>query len=132
MENLIFYDEAHKEFWENIDSTRKSDPYHASLIYLLGLTEDTRQHFKEIYNIDNGEINIEILDKAWQTGTSRIIIRLAFNLFNGFTGISTEDSSKEAWESRINEAKRYAVDNIFYKREFADYFYQAIKIRFEI
>lgn len=120
MKILNFYNDQHKDFYENCKSTRKTDPYHASLIYLLGLTEDTRKHFAEIYDLEKGEINIETLDQAWQTGTSLKIIRLAFNLFNGFVG--TEEA----------EASRYAVDNIFCSKEFAPYFWEAIKIRFEM
>ena len=62
MKILNFYNDQHKEFYENCKSTRKTDPYHASLIYLLGLTEDTRKHFAEIYDLEAGEINIETLE----------------------------------------------------------------------
>lgn len=120
MKVLNFYNEEHKKFYEESISKRVVDPYHESLIYLLALTEDTRQHFAEIYNLEKGEINIDTLDKAWQTSTSLKIIRLAFNLFNGFTG--TEEA----------EASKYAVDNIFCTKEFAPYFWQAVKIRFEL
>lgn len=120
MENLKFYDKEHEEFYKDYTEGKGLDCYNKSLLYLLGLTEETRKHSKQIYNAERREIEFETLNEAWQTGTSAIICRLAFNLFNGFTGIEE------------GEATRYAVDSIFCRTEFAPYFYEAIKIRFEI
>lgn len=120
MKDLKFYDQAHKEFYETHTEGKGLDCYNRSLLYLLGLTEDTRRNSQKIYNEEKREIEFETLNEAWQTGTSVIICRLAFNLFNGFTG--TEDT----------EAYKYAVDNIFQRKELAPYFYEAVRIRFNI
>lgn len=119
--DIIFYDAEHENFYKGNASKCKQDPYNKSVIYLLGLTEETRKHFAELYNIEKGEINVKEINREWQTGTTTIITRLAFNLFNGYTGTEQE-----------NDAKYYAVDNIFYNRRFASYFWQAVKIRFEM
>ena len=81
--NMKFYNEEHQNYFNEMSQKRKLDVYNKSIIYLLGLTEETRKHTADIYNIEKGEINIEGLEKAWQTGTTSIICRLAFNLFNG-------------------------------------------------
>lgn len=119
MKIFNFYNLEHENFF-NKHNGEMLDPYNKSLVYLLGLTEETREHFSSIYNENKREVNIEGLKKPWQTGTSIIVCRLALNLFNGFTGL------EEA------EAKAYAVDNIFYNKQYAPYFWEAVKIRFNI
>lgn len=118
MENLKFYNDDHKRFYTENTENKGLDCYNKAVVYLLGLTEDTRKHSEEIYNFENREIEPTALNKAWQTSTSLTITRLAFNLFNGFTG--------------TEENENYTVENIFSRRELAEYFYQAIKIRFEL
>ena len=44
-----------------------------------------RAHFKQIYNIETGYIKSECLYEEWTTGSGRKIIRLAFNLYTGWT-----------------------------------------------
>lgn len=120
MEDLKFYNQEHKNFYESKTERKKLDSYNKSIIYLLGLTEETRKNFNKIYNETVREIYFTALNESWQTGTTIAITKLAFNLFNGFTGL--EDS----------EANKYAVDSIFCYKEFAPFFYEAIKIRFNI
>ena len=103
-----------------MNEKKKLDCYNKSIVYLLGLTEETRKNTADIYNIDTGEVEIEGLNKAWQTGTTVIICRLALNLFNGYYGQLEENS------------KAYTPESLFCRKEFAPYFYEAIKIRFNI
>lgn len=133
MEKINFKDLKHKEFYimNVLDVKPELDVYNKSLIYLLGLSEDTRNHFNNIYDVEKREINIEELNAPWQTSGSLAITRLAFNLFNGFAGLDIEDTENNE-ESRITDKKKFAVDNIFCYREYAPYFYEAIKIRFEM
>ena len=84
---------------------------------------DTRGHYKTIFDPVRKEINIEGLNKGWQTGTSMKITRLAFNLWNGMTY-----DSRESLEGN-KVSPYYAVDEIFCCG-YAPYFYQAIKLRY--
>lgn len=120
MEDLKFYDLEHKNFYETKTAGKKLDTYNKSIVYLLGLTEETRNNYKKIYNETVREIELNALNEAWQTGTTMAITKLAFNLFNGFTGLLD------------GEANQYAVDSIFCYKEFAPYFYEAVRIRFNI
>lgn len=117
---MKFYNEKHQNYFNEMSQKKKLDVYNKAIIYLLGLTEETRINTADIYNIEKGEINIEGLEKAWQTGTTSIICRLAFNLFNGYNG-DVEESPRT-----------YTPEAIFCRTELAPYFYEAIKIRFNI
>ena len=50
-----FIDNEHQEFFENnlkeLSGYGKTDVYYKSLIYILGISESTRDHFKEIFDI---------------------------------------------------------------------------------
>lgn len=121
---VIFINEEHKLFYEGkINQIGKYDVYYKSLIYTLSICSETRKHFKEIFNAENGEIKVECLNSAWQTSTSLKVCRLAFNLFNGFKYDSDEDIETHT------VSKYYNVDEIFCC-VYAPYFYEAIKIRY--
>lgn len=79
---MYFINEEHEKFYkEKIGQVKQLDCYTKSLIYLLSSNQETRSHFKEIYEIKTNEINLESLKSPWQTSTSLSICRLAFNLF---------------------------------------------------
>lgn len=120
MDQLKFYDNTHEQFYKEHTEGEKLDCYNRSLIYLLGLTEETRKHFNKLYNERTRQIEITGTNEGWQTGSTLAITKLAFNLFNGYCGL--ED----------REATTYTVENIFVYRDLAPYFYEAIKIRFEV
>lgn len=120
MEDPKFYDQEHEQFYKSKTESKKLDSYNKSLIYLLGLTSETRNNFNKLYEDIAREIKFEGLRQPWQTGTTMAITKLAFNLFNGFCGLEDE------------EARQYTPENIFCYKEFAPYFYEAIKIRFNI
>lgn len=71
-----------------------------------------------------GEINIDSLQTAWQTSTSKKTTRLAFSLWNS----SNNYDSEEDLENGI-VSKRYNVSEIFCC-SYAPYFWEAIKIRY--
>lgn len=85
-----FKDIEHEQFYEgNLRMVNiPQDSYHKSLFYTLGLSPQTRQHIKDLYDHQDNCIRLEGLQEGWQTGTTLKITRLAFNLFNGFTGDS--------------------------------------------
>lgn len=122
---MIFLDKDHEKFYnEKVDIIGAlADAERKSLIYILGLTETTRIHFEEIYN-QKGNVIVatkKMFKEPWQTGTSLALIRLAYNLYGGFTG--KED----------DEAYKYSVLSIFSScRTLIPYLYEAIKIRFEM
>lgn len=122
---MIFYNSEHEDFYnEKLQLLSSNDVYRQSMFYLLGLTEETRNNFNKIYDVKEKLIKTEVFNEAWQTSTTLIITRLAFNLYNGYVGENDEENEEIA----IN----YAVDNIFCQKEFAPYFYEAIRIRFDM
>lgn len=120
MEQLKFYDTEQQEFYKKHTEGKKLDCYNKSLLYLLGLTKETRNHLNDLYNEQTKQIELTGTTKGWQTGVSLATTKLAFNLFNGYCGL--ED----------REGRQYSVENIFVYKEFAPYFYEGIKIRFEM
>ena len=56
-------------------------PKLAALIYLLGVLRVTREHFPEIFDMENEALKPECLKKAWVTPLARRTIMLAFNLY---------------------------------------------------
>lgn len=93
---MKFLDNNHKEFFEEktlevMERKQNIDRYYSSLIYILGLCETTRNHFKEIFDLNKEEINIDSIQKTWQTDTSVKVTRMAFSLWNGCNYDSEED-----------------------------------------
>ncbi len=124
---MNFIDPKHKEFYENtlkqIEEFRRTDVYYRSFVYTLGMNQVTRRHINEIFDILRGEINVDALSKSWQTGISRKVTELAFNLWN-----DCQYESSEAIEKN-NISGNYHVSHIF-SCAYAPYFYEAIKLRF--
>ena len=87
-----FIDEEHKQFYElKLQEIGKSDVYRKALIYILAMCETTREHFNDIFNIKDGEININSLQAPYQTGSSEKVTRMAFSLWNRCNYDSEED-----------------------------------------
>lgn len=55
---------------------RYRDSYHKSLIYILGISDDTRRHFDEIYDLKSGYIKPDCLKAGWITSGSACAVRL--------------------------------------------------------
>lgn len=121
---LKFYDREHKKFYEQKTKDKKFDRYSKALIYLLSMIKETRQHFNDIYDIEKREIKPEVLKTSWQTSTSLVVCRLAFNLYNDFC--------YDIVESYYNISSKYTVSNIFCHTVFAEYFFEAICVRYGI
>ena len=124
---MKFVDDKHEKFYYEkmceLLQYRKNDVYYTSLIYTLAICDITRNHFKNIFNIKEGTININALSEAYQTSTSIKVTRLAFNLFNSCIYDTDEDIEKD------KVSKLYAVDNIFCCT-YAPFFYESIKLRY--
>lgn len=125
---MNFIDDEHKSFFENkmeeLAELGKKDVYYKSLVYTLGICETTREHFKEIFNINQSEVNLDAIQKGWQTGTSEKVTRMAFNLWNYSLMYDSEDDLEN---EKISSS--YAPSEIFCC-SFAPYFWEAIKIRY--
>lgn len=124
---MNFVDDEHKSFYESklkeLNKNGKSDAYYKSLVYTLAICNVTREHFADIFDMEKGEINIDSISAAYQTGTSAKITRLAFNLFNG----CIYDSEADLDNDKVSTY--YSVSDIF-NCSYAPYMYQAICIRY--
>lgn len=82
-----FSDDIHKFFFYtcmDIEDMIASDVERVSLFYILGLCSTTRDNIRKIYDFEKGQIILEAPSAAFQTGTSRALTILAFNLYNNF------------------------------------------------
>ena len=124
---MEFIDEEHEVFWNEMYKTMqeygKTDVYYKSIVYTLGICPMTRQNFNEIFNIEEGAININSLKSAWQTGSSVRVTRMAFSLWNK----CNYDSERDFKRGRTS--KLYNVSEIFCCN-YAPYFAEALKIRY--
>lgn len=124
---IIFCDKEHEKFYyEMLEKARYQDCYHKALIYILGISRDTREHFDQIYDIKSGLINTECLHQGWQTSGSVKVVRLAFNLYTDTTP-SMEDYRKK--DQQIEECMEYSVSDIFCC-SYALYFWEGLKLRY--
>ena len=87
--HMVFANENHEKFYfEKLEQARYQDCYHKALIYILGISEDTRNHFSQIYDIKSGCIKPKCLHQGWQTSGTVRVVRLAFNLYTDRTSSS--------------------------------------------
>lgn len=115
---ILFKSSEHEQFYnEMLAKCTYQDCYHRALMYTLGINEDTRRHINEIYDFGDRCVNRNSLKAYWITSSDLRAMRLAFNLF---TDNVPENTHKE----------RYAVGEIFNHSD-GEYFFQAIKLRFE-
>lgn len=85
MTRIKFVDKKHEWFYTNMmREVGKNDSYHRALFYTLGISGDTRNHLRDLYDFVEDCIKPEGLYVSWQTGGSRRVTRLAFNLWNGW------------------------------------------------
>ena len=124
---ITFKNKEHEKFYNTyLSKCRYQDAYHKSLVYCLGLSEDTRRNVNRIYDFKSGFIKPECLQEGWQTSGSEKIVRIAFNLYTD--GIPTTDEYNDT-EAQITETRLYSVSDIFCTG-YARYFWEAIKIRY--
>lgn len=82
---MKFVTEEHEKFYDDhADIARRSTDYSA-LVYTLGIDDECRRHFANIYNAKDRSIIPDSLHEGWQTSASMRICRLAFNLFTWHT-----------------------------------------------
>lgn len=116
--NINFLDDRHEILYNTLCGRMKSqDCYHLAMAYLLTLDSELRKHYLDVFDFENDGIIPEALEQGWQTSTSAKTTRLAFNLWNGY-----------CYESGVPD-KSYTPEEIFCS-EYAAFYWQAIKIRF--
>ncbi len=110
---LKFCSAEHEEFYyKQLAKCRYNDSYHQALIYALGITENIRNNFGKVYDIEEDEIKPRFKNREWLTGTDKRTLKLAFNLFN--------DGNK----CDISDAFSYSGMSLYYL--------QAIALRYEV
>ncbi len=124
---MNFINNEHELFFINtlrkLQEQKQVDVYSASLTYTLGMCEETRKNFKNIFDIEKGEINMDSIMAPWQTDTSAKVTRMAFSLWNNCMYDSEQDAEIK------KSSKNYNVGEIF-SCSYAPYFYEGIKIRY--
>lgn len=125
---ILFQDKEHAQFTSDKlrqlrDMGHEPDVYAQALFYTLGVCDDTRRHFEDLFDMEDRGIKLDGLQMGWQTGTSRKVTRLAFNLWNG----CQYDSEGDAEAGRLSPY--YAVDEIFCCG-YLPYFMEAVRLRF--
>lgn len=124
---MNFINNEHELFFINtlrkLQEQKQVDVYSASLTYTLGMCEETRKNFKNIFDVEKGEINMDSIMAPWQTDTSAKVTRMAFSLWNNCMYDSEQDAEIK------KSSKNYNVGEIF-SCSYAPYFYEGIKIRY--
>jgi hypothetical protein len=116
METIRFSGKEHKDFYSQmLAKTHNDDSYHRAFFYTTGICEETRRNINTLFNFKEGGIRPEGLSAAWQTGGTRRLCRLAFNLWNGWT-----EEGKE----------QYSAPYELFDCGFASYFFEAIRLRY--
>lgn len=112
----IFRDKEHRRFYKTmLAKCQNDDCYHKALFYTLGVCPETRKYITHVYNFEENCLNHQGLSEGWQTGSSRKVCALAFNLYNG-------------WEGDENTGPA-TVDEVMCCG-YAPYFFQAVKLRY--
>ena len=70
------------------------DKENAAILYVIASNEKLYNEYRDIMDLGNNEINIEKVDNNYYSSSEKALLRLAVNLFNGYTG-RTEEESKE-------------------------------------
>lgn len=122
---MKFIDDEHKQFYERkLNEIGRLDVYYRALIYTLSICPITREHFDNIFNAKDGEININSINAPYQTGTSLKVTRAAFSLWNSSC---VYDSEENLENEKVSE--NYNIGDIFCC-SYAPYIYEAVKIRY--
>lgn len=116
METIRFSSKEHKDFYfQMLTKTRNDDSYHRAFFYAMGICDETRRNINTLFDFKEHGIKPEGLSAAWQTGGTRRLSRLAFNLWNGWT-----EEGKE----------QYSAPYELFDCGFAPYFFEAIRLRY--
>lgn len=94
MDTIRFTDKEHEVFYaQMLAASGNSDTYHKAFFYTMGISAETRRNTRSLFDFQEDGIIPEGLSSAWQTGDTRRLCRLAFNLWNGWTEGGNENYS---------------------------------------
>ena len=121
---MVFMDGQHKKFYADciVKANAQNDPYRKALFYTLGLTKETRRQIHSLYDFNERVILTEGLNESWQTGTSLRASRMAFNLYNGFTG--------DISDGGISQSSDLYTPYCLFDTGLLPYFFEAAKLRY--
>ena len=129
--HMVFANEEHEKFYfEKLEQARYQDCYHKALIYILGISEDTRNHFSQIYDIKSGYIKTECLHQGWQTSGSVRVVRLAFNLYTDGTP-SVDDYKRKDEQIGVELEKEIKNKSVLREKQQAEETYLAEKAKLD-
>ena len=115
-QSIRFSSKEHKDFYsQTLIKIYNNDSYHRAFFYAMGICEETRRNINTLFDFKEDSIKPEGLSAAWQTGGTRRLCRLAFNLWNGWTEEGNEQCSTP-----------YEL----FDCSFAPYFFEAIRLRY--
>lgn len=112
---MRFMNDAHKNFFEQRKASCGNNRGKLSLVYLLGLTEETRMHWKECCECSEDEVKTirpDCLSSSWQTTATRRVLTLAYGLWG--------------WTFE----KLFRLDGLFADHKLYPFLVQAMDIRF--
>lgn len=116
MENIRFASKEHENFYyDMLAAAGNTDVYHRAFFYAMGISKETREHIRSLFDFKGNCIKPQNLTAPWQTGGTIRLCRLAFNLWNGWT-----EEGKE----------RYSAPYELFDCRFASYFFEAIQLRY--
>ena len=96
---MYFKDEKHKQtffdYWGRVNNIQSNE--YIPLLYILSSNDTFRDNIDSLYDFKNRWIKSEGLNKAFHTGSSRRLTRLAFNLYNGFVDEDEPGQSSPYW-----------------------------------
>ena len=116
---MLFESRKHKELFEECVRKTKSekDMYRLSTLYALTCCEVIRQHFDDVYDLEENTFNQQCFEHAWHTGTTIEILRFALNMFNDFRGFDKNDM-------------RYYTPYQLFGNCYCRYLLEAVKLRY--
>ncbi len=98
-----------------LERVKRNDIYYRTFFYCMDVCETTQKHIDDLFDFNEGCIKPENLHKAYQTGTSYKVTRMAYNLWN--------DYIEEGYEASTTPSSLFAC-------EYANEFHQALEIRY--
>lgn len=131
--HAIFVDQEHLDVFERAAVLMYQhkgylDGYLLSAAYLLGVDNSIREHYLDVFDLNECCIIPEGMDKAWQTGTSKRTTRLLFNLWNGTCSNGEQYKCKDGYVTDL-PSRDFCPDAIF-SCELGSYYWEAIKLRY--
>lgn len=116
MAEIRFASKEHKEFYiMMLQKSGNSDSFHRAFFYCVGISDTARRNVNQVFDFRNDRIKPDGLHEGWQTSGTMRLIRLAFNLWNGYTE---------------QGAERMSTPYEMFDCSYAPYFYEAIKLRY--